>query len=106
MDIPVYLFTGFLEAGKTRFLQETLSDANFFKNGDERTLVLLCEEGEEELDPLGFVSSEVYVEIIPTNWRPSGAVTTPTASSSSTTGCGCSRICFRRCRTAGSSIRR
>ena len=50
MEIPVYLFTGFLEAGKTRFLQETLADANFFK-GKDRTLVLLFEEGEEELDP-------------------------------------------------------
>jgi hypothetical protein len=69
MEIPVYLFTGFLEAGKTRFLQETLSDANFFKNGDERTLVLLCEEGEEELDPLGFVSPEVYVEVIDSKTR-------------------------------------
>ena len=63
MEIPVYLFTGFLEAGKTRFLQETLADANFFK-GKDRTLVLLFEEGEEELDPLGFASPDVYVEII------------------------------------------
>ncbi len=63
MEIPVYLFTGFLEAGKTRFLQETLADANFFK-GKDRTLVLLFEEGEEELDPLGFASPDVYVEIL------------------------------------------
>ncbi len=63
MEIPVYLFTGFLEAGKTRFLQETLADTNFFK-GKDRTLVLLFEEGEEELDPLGFASPDVYVEIL------------------------------------------
>jgi len=63
MEIPVYLFTGFLEAGKTRFLQETLADVNFFK-GKDRTLVLLFEEGEEELDPLGFASPDVYVEIL------------------------------------------
>ena len=25
-DVPVYLFTGFLEAGKTKFIQETLED--------------------------------------------------------------------------------
>ncbi|MFR6425648.1 MAG: hypothetical protein ACLUNO_08930 [Oscillospiraceae bacterium] len=25
-DLPVYLFTGFLEAGKTKFIQETLED--------------------------------------------------------------------------------
>ncbi len=48
MEMPVYLFTGFLEAGKTKFLQETLQDKNF--NEGERMLVILCEEGEEELD--------------------------------------------------------
>ena len=41
-DIPVYLFTGFLEAGKTKFIQETLEDKRFC-NG-ERTLLLVCEE--------------------------------------------------------------
>ena len=44
MDIPVYLFTGFLDSGKTTFLQTTLEDTRF--NSGERTLVLLCEEGE------------------------------------------------------------
>ncbi len=48
METPVYLFTGFLEAGKTKFLQETLQDPNF--NEGEKMLVILCEEGEEELD--------------------------------------------------------
>lgn len=45
-DIPVYLFTGFLDAGKTRFIRETLDDPRF--NNGERTLLLLCEQGEEE----------------------------------------------------------
>ncbi len=48
MEMPVYLFTGFLEAGKTKFLQETLQDPNF--NEGEKMLVIFCEEGEEELD--------------------------------------------------------
>ncbi len=48
MEMPVYLFTGFLEAGKTKFLQETLQDPNF--NEGEKMLIILCEEGEEELD--------------------------------------------------------
>lgn len=52
-DIPVYLFTGFLEAGKTSLIQETLQDPKFC--GGERTLIILCEEGEEELDPSAFV---------------------------------------------------
>lgn len=61
-EIPVYLFTGFLEAGKTKFLQETLCDPKF--NKGEKTLVLLCEEGEEELDPSEFSGSNVFVETI------------------------------------------
>ena len=64
MDIPVYLFTGFLEAGKTRFLQETLCDKSFFDNKRDRTLVLQFEEGEEELDPSPFASKEIYFESI------------------------------------------
>ena len=44
-EVPVYLFTGFLESGKTTFIQETLEDTRF-NNGD-MTLLLLCEEGEE-----------------------------------------------------------
>ena len=34
-QIPVYAFTGFLESGKTKFIQETLEDPRF--NGGERT---------------------------------------------------------------------
>ena len=48
VEIPVYLFTGFLEGGKTRFIRETLEDKKF--NAGEHTLLVLCEEGEEEYD--------------------------------------------------------
>ncbi|MGN0681217.1 MAG: GTP-binding protein [Candidatus Fimisoma sp.] len=58
-EIPVYLFAGFLDAGKTTFIQETLEDPQF--NGGEKTLVLLCEEGETELQPLKFASSNVKI---------------------------------------------
>ena len=64
MDVPVYLFTGFLEAGKTKFLQETLCDKTFFDNKSDRTLVIQCEEGEEELEPSRFASKEIYVEVL------------------------------------------
>ncbi len=46
--IPIYLFLGFLESGKTKFIQETLEDKRF--NKGEKTLVLICEEGIEEFD--------------------------------------------------------
>ena len=48
MEIPVYLISGFLESGKTSFIKETLSDRNFSQG--EKTLVILTEEGLEELD--------------------------------------------------------
>ena len=61
-DIPVYLFTGFLEAGKTKFIQETLEDKRFC-NG-ERTLLLVCEEGEEEYAPDEFATPSVQIRVI------------------------------------------
>lgn len=45
-EVPIYVFCGFLESGKTRFLCETLDDPNFTE--DERTLIILTEEGIEE----------------------------------------------------------
>ncbi len=50
MEVAVYLFTGFLEAGKTSFIRETLRDPNF-NDGTRKYLVIQCEEGEEELLP-------------------------------------------------------
>jgi len=46
--VPVYVVNGFLESGKTAFIQETLSDPYFSDGGT--TLLLACEEGEEEYD--------------------------------------------------------
>jgi len=62
MELPVYLFTGFLDAGKTKFIQETLEDPRFYDG--ERTLVILCEEGEEELCPEKFPSQDVFFHTI------------------------------------------
>ena len=45
MDIPVYLVVGFLDGGKTNFINGILEDG-FSKN--DRTLLLCCEEGDEE----------------------------------------------------------
>ncbi len=62
MEVPVYLFTGFLEAGKTKFIQETLEDARF--NSGERTLLLVCEEGIEEYDKSRFAKKNVHIEVL------------------------------------------
>jgi len=61
-QIPVYVFTGFLDSGKTKFIQETLEDPRF--NDGERTLLLVCEEGEEEYDFSTYPKQNVYLEIV------------------------------------------
>ena len=48
--IPVFLINGFLESGKTGFIQYTMNQDYFQTKGN--TLLLLCEEGEKEYDPV------------------------------------------------------
>lgn len=61
-QIPVYAFTGFLDSGKTRFIQQTLEDVRF--NAGERTLLLVFEEGEEEYDISAYPHQNVYLEVL------------------------------------------
>jgi len=46
--IPLYLITGFLDSGKTTLLTDTLN-MDYFNDG-QRTVLLMCEDGEEEYD--------------------------------------------------------
>ena len=62
VQIPVYVFTGFLDSGKTKFIQETLEDTRF--NNGERTLLLVFEEGEEEYDFSTYPHQNVYMEVL------------------------------------------
>ena len=48
MEIPVYLFTGFMDSGKSSLIRETLIEGDFSENGT--TLLILCEDGEVEFD--------------------------------------------------------
>lgn len=61
-ETPVYLFMGFLESGKTKFIQETLEDKRF--DSGEKTLLLVCEEGEEEYDEARFAVKNVTVRVV------------------------------------------
>ena len=61
-EIPVYAFTGFLDSGKTKFIQETLEDERF--NAGERTLLLAFEEGEEEYDFSAYPHQNVFLEVL------------------------------------------
>lgn len=61
--IPVFLINGFLEAGKTQFLQFTMSQEYFQTEG--KTLLIVCEEGDTEYDEALLKktrTSVVYIE--------------------------------------------
>ncbi len=59
---PVYFINGFLESGKTQFLKYTLAQQYFQIKGT--TLLILCEEGEEEYDDQVLKNAKVIVEKI------------------------------------------
>ena len=47
-DIPVYIFTGFMDSGKTSLVEETLFE-NEFGDG-AKGVIIMCEDGEKEYD--------------------------------------------------------
>lgn len=59
---PVYMINGFLDSGKTSFLTFTLGQDYFKIKGT--TLLILCEEGEEEYDPALIKKTKTIVEVI------------------------------------------
>ena len=62
-DIPVYFFLGFLDSGKTTFIQEhVLGDAAF--DSGETVLLIVTEEGEEDFAPSRFAVKDVAVEVL------------------------------------------
>ncbi|MBP3869002.1 MAG: hypothetical protein J6D38_07805 [Solobacterium sp.] len=63
MPSPVYLFTGFLDSGKTTLIKDTLNDKNFME-GIDRTLIICLEQGEVEYDEAWRDSHNVFVEYL------------------------------------------
>lgn len=59
---PVYVINGFLESGKTEFISFTLGQPYFQMKGT--TLLVLCEEGENEYDEALLKKSRTVVELI------------------------------------------
>ena len=57
--VPVYLFTGFLDGGKTSFIRQTMDEGQF-KDG-RCTLMIVCEEGEETIDIMRLEASRFVV---------------------------------------------
>lgn len=59
---PVYVINGFLESGKTEFISFTLAQPYFQIRG--KTLLILCEEGENEYDDELLKRSRTEIELI------------------------------------------
>ena len=51
-SIGVYVFTGFMDSGKTTLIKETLIESGFGNEG--KNLIIVCEDGEEEYDETKF----------------------------------------------------
>lgn len=60
--IPVYLINGFLEAGKSKFINFTIGQDYFAIKG--KTLLILCEEGIEEYEDKYLKKHRVELEVI------------------------------------------
>ena len=59
---PIYLITGFLDSGKTSFINYTVGEEYFAIDG--LTLLLICEQGEEEYDEKYLLKNNTVPEII------------------------------------------
>ena len=59
---PVYLITGFLDGGKTSFLNFTIGQEYF--QIEETTLLIVCEEGEEEYDEAFLLKNNTVIEYL------------------------------------------
>ena len=62
METPVFLFNGFLDSGKTTFIQDTISDKDFLAG--EKTLLIACEEGECEYDAKELLKEGIVLEMV------------------------------------------
>ena len=62
ITVPVYLITGFLEGGKTSFINFTVQQEYF--QIEETTLLIACEEGEEEYDEKMLLKYNTVLETV------------------------------------------
>lgn len=60
MAFPVFIINGFLDSGKSSFINDTLRNDEFYKKGN--TLLLVCEEGEVEYNAQELSKYNVHIE--------------------------------------------
>ena len=63
MPAPVYLFTGFLDSGKTTLIKDTLNDPSFME-GTDRTLIICLEQGEVSYDEEFLDAHNTFIEFL------------------------------------------
>ena len=61
MATPVYLFTGFLDSGKTSLILDTLNDPSFMEE-NSRTLIICFEQGEVRYNDKYLAERKAFVE--------------------------------------------
>ena len=61
-EIPIYLFTGFMDSGKTTLIKETLFENGFAKEG--KSLILCCEDGDVEYEEASLSANHVSLVMI------------------------------------------
>ena len=102
-DIPVYLIAGFLDGGKTEFINGILEDG-FAR--EDKTLLICCEEGELEYEQKALDNVTVVTVDEESALTCSQCKEWESRSSLSTTVCGPWSGCTGRCcRPTGCSIR-
>lgn len=61
-EIPIYLFTGFMDSGKTTLIKETLFENGFAREG--KSLIICCEDGDVEYDEAELAENRVSLVMI------------------------------------------
>ena len=92
MATPMFIVTGFLDSGKTTMIKDTLMEQEWIEPG--LTLLLLCEEGEEEY-PEEYLKEKNMAVLTLYFSKTVKETIIRHRLSSSTMECGSWRICFQ-----------
>ena len=60
--VPIYIVAGFLDSGKTTLIHNMLEDQSFSRG--QKTLLVVCEEGNEEYDEKKLASQHVDLHMV------------------------------------------
>lgn len=60
--VPIYIVSGFLDSGKTSIIHNMLEDDGFSRG--QKTLIVQCEEGEEEFDEAKLLKQNCKLHIV------------------------------------------